>query len=131
MSESLPLISIDDDVMFIPCKECRGEGMIPFRRIQLYQICRKCGGEKYIDWVRNAMVKRNMVNERIEYDICDHNIRTLVTEIKLCCRDMGYDVDVQINTIPSHNHSINSRNAGSHSHSYFDPYILPYRNRRF
>lgn len=105
------------------CKICHGRRYIPKDVHDIYDICPKCGGLGYMDWISRAMGQNTTNHNRnIEYNIAYRNIEALKHLIVKEARKVGQDVFVEIKSVPERDmltnpihHKIKSyRNSGGY-----------------
>ena len=82
------------------CNICHGEGCVQKDISRLYDICPKCGGLGYIDWISKSMGRNTTYhNRRYDYGIAHRNIDILRRLIMEEARRVGQDVIVEIRSI--------------------------------
>ncbi len=84
------------------CGTCHGRKFIQSPNYSILEVCPKCNGLGYTDWVSCAMGQNNInhkPNKQLQSNICMKNINLMVHAITEQYRIMGMDVEVDIKPI--------------------------------
>ena len=96
-------LSRPDNKGNVECPKCRGAGYMKTLPVELIDICDRCFGARYLDWVEAVMIKRRKedphdMNIRQSYAL--DNINRLRNEIIQQGSSLGFDIRVDIEIKP-------------------------------
>jgi RecJ-like exonuclease len=99
-------IVVNEDNGECVCDECHGDGVIVIDKIELYQTCKKCNGERKFTWVEKVFgkderyVNRDMIN----------SIHLTMRKLQHYCYQEGYQITFDIKPVEPPNFNMNPFN---------------------
>jgi DnaJ-class molecular chaperone len=74
------------------CDECHGRGVIVIDKIELYQTCKKCNGDKKFTWLEKALGKcTNYHDQNLVY-----NIQRMIQKLQEYGYREGYSITFDV-----------------------------------